>query len=136
MAFIDLRVLFPFSLQDIGSSVVRLIVIANIMLNPPLVYLMQHCKVPYRVELLKQGKVHRKFIKLSHCKYFVQVYMQIRIAYYGLFPQRRRIPVWRVSLIVTFYYAELFPLVRRQRLFPIITVPILGMDLRPNFTIF
>ena len=54
------------------------------MLNPPLVYLMQHCKVPYRVELLKQGKVHRKFIQLSHSKYFVQVYMQVRIAYYIL----------------------------------------------------
>ncbi len=38
----------------------RLIVIANIMLNPPLVYLMQHCNVHYRVELLKQGKVHRE----------------------------------------------------------------------------
>ena len=46
--------------------------------------------------------------------------------------RRRRIPVRRVSLIVTLYYAELFPLVRRWRLFPIITVPILGMDLRPR----
>ena len=48
--------------------------------------------------------------------------------------RRRRIPVQRVSLIVTLYYAELFPLVQRQRqrLFPIITVPILGMDLHPR----
>ena len=52
--------------------------------------------------------------------------------------RRRRIPVWTVSLIVTLYYAELFPLVwrwrqrRRQRLFLMVTVPILGTDLRPR----
>ena len=40
--------------------------------------------------------------------------------------------------MVTLYYAELFPLVRIrtripvQRLFSMVTVPILGTDLRPN----
>ena len=48
----------------------------------------------------------------------------------------RRIPVRRVSLIITLYYTELFPLVwiwrQRWRLSLIITVPILGMDLHPS----
>ena len=50
----------------------------------------------------------------------------------------QRIPVRRVSLIVTLYYAELFPLVQRwrRRLSLMVTVPILGTDLHPNFTIF
>ena len=46
----------------------------------------------------------------------------------------RRTPVQRVSLIVTLYYAELFPLVRRprRRLSLMVTVPILGTDLHPR----
>ena len=52
--------------------------------------------------------------------------------------RRRRIPVRRVSLIITLFYAELFPLVQRWRQIPvwrlslIITVPILGTDLCPR----
>ena len=48
--------------------------------------------------------------------------------------RRRRIPVQRVFLIVTLYYAELFWLVQRwrQRLCLMVTVPILGMDLHPR----
>ena len=50
--------------------------------------------------------------------------------------RRRRIPVRRVSLIITLYYAEHFPLVQRQRwrwrLSLIVTVPILGTDLCPR----
>ena len=50
--------------------------------------------------------------------------------------RRRRISVRRVSLIITLYYAELFPLVRRERqrwrLSLMVTVPILGMDLHPR----
>ena len=46
--------------------------------------------------------------------------------------RRRRIPVRKVSLIVTLYYAELFPLVWRGRLSLMVTVPILGMDLCPR----
>ena len=48
--------------------------------------------------------------------------------------RRRRIP----NPMVTLYYAELFPLnrIRTQipvwRLFLMVTVPILGVDLRPN----
>ena len=60
----------------------------------------------------------------------------------GYFHQQRRrrrwIPVQRVSLIITLYYTELFPLVQRQRwrqrwrLSLMVTVPILGMDLLPR----
>ena len=48
--------------------------------------------------------------------------------------RRRRIP----NLMVTLYYAQLFHPIRMQtqipvwRLFPMVTVPILGMDLHPN----
>ena len=51
--------------------------------------------------------------------------------------RRRRIPKRIPNLIDTLYYAQLFPLVwrwrqrRRRRLFPVVTVPILGTDLRP-----
>ena len=63
------------------------------------------------------------------------------MAYFHQWRRRQRqIPVWRVSLIITLYYAELFPLVWRQRwrwrLSLVVTVPILGTDLHPNFTIF
>ena len=50
------------------------------------------------------------------------------------FHQRRRTPF----PMVTLYYAELFPPIRIRtwipvrRLFPMVTVPILGTDLRPN----
>ena len=52
------------------------------------------------------------------------------------FHQWRRIRT--PSPMVTLYYAELFPLVRIRtripvrRLFPMVTVPMLGMDLSPN----
>ena len=59
------------------------------------------------------------------------------------FDQRRRIrtqlPVWRVSLIATLYYAEIFPLVgiripvRRFSL--MVTVPILGRISVPGIRI-
>ena len=56
------------------------------------------------------------------------------------FHQRRRRWRWRQipNPMVTLYYAELFPLIRIRtripvwRLFPMVTVPILGTDLRPN----
>ena len=63
------------------------------------------------------------------------------MAYFHQRRQRQRqIPVRRVSLIITLYYAELFPLVQRwrqrqrqrQRLSLMVTVPILGMDLCPR----
>ncbi len=56
--------------QHVEPVLVRLIVIANIMLNPSLTYLMQRCQVHYRVELLKQGKLHGKctFISTSVLK--------------------------------------------------------------------
>ena len=67
------------------------------------------------------------------------IYTNILMAYFHQWRwRRRRTPVWRVSLIITVYYAELFPLVwrwrwrRRQRLSLMVTVPILGMDLRPR----
>ena len=48
--------------------------------------------------------------------------------------RRRRTP----NPIVTLYYAEIFPPIRIRtripvrRVFPMVTVPILGTDLRPN----
>ena len=58
---------------------------------------------------------------------------------------RRRIPVQRVSLMATLYYAEIFPLVRIRRRIPVrrfclvATVPIFGMEICPNkpvYTVF
>ena len=50
--------------------------------------------------------------------------------------KRRRIPKRIPNPIDTLYYAQLFPLVwrrrQRRRLFPMVTVPILGMDLHPR----
>ena len=54
------------------------------------------------------------------------------------FQQRRRTRIRIPNPIVTLYYAQLFPLVRIRirirvwRLFQMVTVPILGMDLRPQ----
>ena len=52
--------------------------------------------------------------------------------------RRRRIPVWRICLIITLYYAEHFPLVQRwrqrwrQRDSLMVTVPILETNLCPR----
>ena len=45
-----------FVFQSVPEVTVRLIVIANIILNPPLVYLWKGSSVQFKVELLKQGK--------------------------------------------------------------------------------
>ena len=44
----------------VPATEVRLIVIANLMLNPPLVYILKHTQVQYKVELVKQGKTQGK----------------------------------------------------------------------------
>ena len=51
--------------------------------------------------------------------------------------RQRRTPVWRVSLIITVYYAELFHWYGDgdgdgDRLSLMVTVPILGTDLHPR----
>ena len=51
----------------------RIVVIANIQLNPPVVYLLQYSTVTYRVELIKQGKITRQ-CSSANMKYYINPY--------------------------------------------------------------
>ena len=59
---------------------------------------------------------------------------QVTVMAYFHQRRRRRIPKRIPNPIDTLYYAQLFPLIQRwrRRLFPSITVPILGTDLHPR----
>ena len=69
----------------------------------------------------------------------LELYSMAVMAYFHQRRWRRR---WIPNPTVTLYYAQLFPPIRIrtrirtripvQRLFPMVTVPILGMDLHPN----
>ena len=62
VSFPDLICIFLF--QHVEEASVRIIVMANIQISPPVVYLMQHTHVKYTVELIKQNKVQRELLKL------------------------------------------------------------------------
>ncbi|CAH1786082.1 unnamed protein product [Owenia fusiformis] len=57
--------------KNVHATVVRLIVIANIALNPSVVYLMRSAQVKYRVELLRQGKPQA--IPMPSAQYYLEV---------------------------------------------------------------
>ena len=44
--------------QHVKEAVVRIVVMANIQLNPPVVYLCQHTTVQYSVQIIKENKFH------------------------------------------------------------------------------
>ena len=46
------------SLQDVAASVVRLIVIANVMLSPPDAYILLFTSLKYDVYIIRHGIMH------------------------------------------------------------------------------
>jgi hypothetical protein len=56
-------------IQTVEEAVVRIVVMANIQLVPPIAYLLQHTTVTYRVEIIKQNKVHGKKSNINCHRY-------------------------------------------------------------------
>ena len=44
-------------MQNVAEAVVRIVVMANIQINPPVAYLLAQTFITYRVQIVKQNRV-------------------------------------------------------------------------------